>query len=281
MDVVSASESADQKIAEHPEETIHTSNGQGTLRRHELPAKPTIDATAASHTELEARALDAHQDDSQDPHLDTGRNPGSGATSLPPEVLQHIFSFVDPVSLGRLLFVNRMCNALVDPAKPLPSASTNPTTLRLRPQDDLWSSSRKNFMSTYSRPIAFMTEIEMWRLIRGTICQFCGKKPKNRIPLLAMATSPWNAGPGPEGVRAIWPFKCLSCGPCLESRIIKVAYVGAIASLELIVIGNGSSTFQQVCLATRFTFCAFHTVAELCNVCDSTSDSAAAPITTH
>ncbi|OAL33011.1 hypothetical protein AYO22_00096 [Fonsecaea multimorphosa] len=50
-----------------------------------------------------------------------------------------------------------------------------------------------------------MTELEMWRLIRGRTCQFCGKKTAHQQRL--SVSEPWYAGPGLDGVRPIWPFR--------------------------------------------------------------------------
>ena len=228
MGHVSAPDSADAKTNGRPTESIHISNSQELQQYHGLPAKPAIDATNISTASPDAGAHGADQALFQDHYPSAGKDQGSSAASLPPEILQHIFSFVDPISLGRLLFVNRLFNVLLDPTKTLPPPSASARALGLKPQNDLWISARRTFASTFPRPMEDMSEIEMWRLIRGISCQFCGKKPKNRSPLLAMAASPWSSGPGPEGVRTIWPFKCQSCGPCLESRIVKVDLIRSI-----------------------------------------------------
>jgi F-box domain len=194
-----------------------------TIPYHALPAKPTLKpSTTTDESEPDAKVSSAEREPRDHDTRDHASSQGLNATTLPPEILQHIFSFVEPTSIGRLLCVSRLFNTLLDPAKPLPAASPGVKTLVLQPQNDLWFHSKRQFPPTSGlpRPMEDMSELETWRLIRGTACYFCGKKPKNRIPLLA--TSPWNAGPGPEGVRAIWPFKTRSCGPCLEARIVKV-----------------------------------------------------------
>ena len=140
---------------------------------------------------------------------------------LPPEILQHVFSFVDPISLGRLICVNRAFRALLDPSKSLPQPSGRVKQLTMRPQDLIWASSRKTFLRGFPKPMQDMTELDMWRLLRGRLCQFCWKKSKSGE--LLSTSSPWNAGPGQENVRSIWPFRIRSCGSCLESRIVKVS----------------------------------------------------------
>ncbi|EXJ74281.1 uncharacterized protein A1O5_02577 [Cladophialophora psammophila CBS 110553] len=66
-----------------------------------------------------------------------------------------------------------------------------------------------------------MTELETWRLIRGHACQFCGKKAARQQH--SSTSEPWDAGPGPDGVRPIWPFRVRTCGRCLQLRLIKDA----------------------------------------------------------
>lgn len=222
MDVVSAPHGAEEKADDHPIRSIHISNGQECHRHHGLPAKPVIDLATMSKAVPFTGAPLADQPTFQVHGPSPGKDLGSVVADLPPEILQHIFSYVDPISLGRLLSVNHLFNVLLDPTKPLPSSSTKSRILCLKPQNNIWISARTTHTSTCPRPMEDMPEIEMWRLIHGSRCQFCSKTPRNRIALLAMAASPWSSGPGPEGVRTIWPFRCRSCGPCLEARIVKV-----------------------------------------------------------
>jgi hypothetical protein len=145
---------------------------------------------------------------------------------LPPEILQHVFTFADPITLGRLICVNRTFRSLLDPACRLPpkSASSKIKHLSIRKQDFIWTSSRRTFLQGFPKPMDAMTELEMWRLVRGHSCQYCGKKATQR---LSYSTSdPWNAGPGLDNVRSIWPFRVRSCGRCLQPRLIKVSFPG-------------------------------------------------------
>jgi hypothetical protein len=140
-------------------------------------------------------------------------------SDLPPEILQHVFSFVDPISLGRLTRVNCLFHTLLDPTSVLPPASSRVKHLTLKNQDDIWAKSRKTYLPGFPKPMESMTELESWRLVLGNSCQFCGKK--NNSSTLDSKCHPWAAGPGPEGIRTIWPFRVRSCGRCLESRTIK------------------------------------------------------------
>jgi F-box domain len=143
----------------------------------------------------------------------------SRLSSLPPELLQHTFSFLDPVSLGRLLSVSKLFNALLDPCKPLPPGSGSMRHLSIQDQESIWSMSRKLYHPGFPRPLDGLSESDMWRLVRGPGCQFCGKRSASRIPGQA---SPWNNGPGPDSIRIVWPFRVRTCSKCLESRLVKV-----------------------------------------------------------
>lgn len=140
---------------------------------------------------------------------------------LPPEVWQQVFSFVPCLFLGRLLRVNRAFNSLLDPSKALPQVQgVSKGHLRLQSQEHVWSVARRLFHPGMPRPLPSMSELDMWKLICVRSCQFCGRKPSSGSTL---PPSPWSSGPGPEGVRIIWPFGVRSCGSCLSARLMKVS----------------------------------------------------------
>lgn len=153
----------------------------------------------------------------------TSNNAEHGERNLakfPPEVLQYIFSFVDPISLGRLMCLNRTFRTLLDPRESLSQISSYHGFSKIQKQDSIWTISRRLALPGFLRPMKSMTELDMWKLIRGRRCHYCGKLSKTNLPNLA--TSPWTSGPGSDGVRAIWPFRVRVCGRCLESRLVKV-----------------------------------------------------------
>jgi hypothetical protein len=137
------------------------------------------------------------------------------APRLPLDVWQHICSFLEPVYLGRLICVNRALNALLDPQKPIPEHMKKKNLT----QNDIWSASRKRLLPGFPRPLSWISELTTWRLLLGTFCQFCERKPGKPS---TTTRSPWTSGPGQEGVRIIWPFAVRACGKCLTSRITKV-----------------------------------------------------------
>jgi hypothetical protein len=88
-----------------------------------------------------------------------------------------------------------------------------------------------------------MTELEMWKLIRGTSCQFCGKRATQKFSL--PSSDPWNAGPGLDNIRSIWPFRIRCCGPCLLPKLVKVSVPGSSFSS----VFNGRQDVDAACFS--------------------------------
>lgn len=181
--------------------TFHVSNSDATTKR------PRISGTGLQSTSSRSSE-------------DTLMHDQGTLADLPHEILQHIFSYVDPPSLGCLICVNHSFRMLLDPSIPLPRPSGKVKILSLRRQDLIWAISRKTFLPGFPKPMEGATELDMWKLIRGHACQFCGKRSIAKPPTLVSA--PWNAGPGFDGVRPIWPFRVRSCSGCLDRRIVKI-----------------------------------------------------------
>ncbi len=143
-------------------------------------------------------------------------------SQLPLEIWQHIFTFVPPVSLGRLLRVNKALNtALTGGSSQSPVADVQCSgVLKQEEAEAIWLASRKRFCPGLPRPLRGLKELDMWQLIRGRKCQFCQKIDSSRRP--SNATDPWEAGPGENGVRVIWACAVRCCGPCLQEHCEKV-----------------------------------------------------------
>lgn len=151
----------------------------------------------------------------------------SGIEALSPSVLQQIFSYVDPRSLTFLVRVNQRFRSLLDPRCSLPIDSARHDTYSICSQESIWSLSRRRHVGSMPKPMVGVLETNSFALAFGLNCQFCGK-----LPLLPPSNTrnPWQEGPGPHGVRIIWPFKVRSCADCLEQRLQKVGSSTAPAS---------------------------------------------------
>jgi len=142
----------------------------------------------------------------------------SSLESLPPAVLQHIFSYVDPLSLSCLICVNRHFRNLLDSRYELPQHSNGAGhSLALHPRESIWSVSRRRFVANMPRPMSTMSEQAQFLLAFGSKCQFCGIR-SSRVE----STNTWYESSLSNPVRIIWPFKVRSCTDCIRSRVRKV-----------------------------------------------------------
>ena len=143
-------------------------------------------------------------------------------SSLTVQIWRHVFCFVPPVFLGRLLRVNRLFHSLLSPDIPRlpfhPLKETGSTILQSA--EAIWAASRRRFCPGLPKPLRGLHELQMWRLLRGNDCQLCGEK--SSLLTSSAASNPWEAGPGSSGVRVIWPFGTRCCGKCLRIHSEKV-----------------------------------------------------------
>ena len=157
-----------------------------------------------------------------------GHDIGTGAdipcqtSTLLAALWQHIFCFVPPVSLGRMLSVNRAFNTYLTPGRieedplPLPDSIVQPLQA-----DTIWLFSRRRFCSGVPRPIHGSPELDMWKLLKGRACQICNNVRDDATPMVD-PQDPWESGPGDTGVQVVWPFGLRCCGRCLLENSQKV-----------------------------------------------------------
>lgn len=144
---------------------------------------------------------------------------------LPAELWQHIFCFVPPVFLGRLMRVNRAFHAYLTPGKTNEQASKSKYNVKvpyLGPEP-IWAASRRRFCPGLPKPIRGIHELDMWRLLRGRDCQVCGQMKESNLG--SSPENPWESGPGDNGIRVIWPFALRCCGTCIPKVSEKVHFL--------------------------------------------------------
>lgn len=139
---------------------------------------------------------------------------------LPAEVWQHTFLYLTPDSLMSCMRVNKQFNQYLTSVTSAMSVRLPPrrTALKLMDGEAIWASARKLFAPHLPRPIAGLSEMQMFQLLAGKYCQLCGNDSNARIK----AKSPFEAGPGPDGVRIIWSFGARMCGQCFDAASLKV-----------------------------------------------------------
>lgn len=160
---------------------------------------------------------------------------------LPAEIWHQIFTFTSPRVLGRLLQVNKVFRAYLDPSSsthPYNLASLSVSVAQMRSPETIWQASRRLFLPGMPSPLKGFSELDMWRLACTAECQFCDRKGQTISPL---STDQWRSGPGDASVSTIWPFAIRSCGSCLQQKSVKVGvfiFGDAIDSLLINWPGN-------------------------------------------
>ena len=202
------------------------SHGSRRYTSHEEPRESLNDWSSTKRSKL--------NEDSEEPIPQTENSFQSPV--LPAELWQHVFCFVPPVFLGRLLRVNHAFKAYLTPdnaneqdSEPILHSVVQP----LNPQA-IWAASRRRFCPGLPKPIRGIHELDMWRLLRGRNCQACHEK-KEPSPTLN-PENPWESGPGDKGVRVIWPFAVRCCGNCIPNISEKVLFFSRWSQLELAAI---------------------------------------------
>lgn len=147
-------------------------------------------------------------------------SPQSAVARLPEECWQQIFLHLSPTMLCKCLRVSKTFHKYLTAHTEPPATKKNGRKLRLLDCESIWAHSRKTHYPSMPRPLSRFSEMQMLGLILGAKCQFC-----DRNPVTSPATTLFNAGPGTDGVRVIWPFGVRSCGACLEERTMKVRFI--------------------------------------------------------
>ena len=142
-------------------------------------------------------------------------------SALPAALWQHIFCYVPPILLGRMLCVNHAFNTYLTPGKSEEDPMRLPNSI-IQPlkAENIWAVSRRRFYPGIPKPVHGLNELEMWKLLRGSSCQVCRKVKIDQS--VAQIQDPWEPGPGNSGVRVVWPFGLRCCGSCLQENTEKV-----------------------------------------------------------
>ncbi|KAL8842711.1 MAG: hypothetical protein Q9170_000367 [Blastenia crenularia] len=161
---------------------------------------PKADARPFSETSVGIKRLKVKG------HMNEDSGPASASNrvhTLPAELWHHIFRFVPPVFLGRLLRVNRTFHSYLTSYSNGSKLATDLSQRGVRPLDaeTIWAASRKRFAAGLPKPLRDLQELEMWRLLRGRTCQLCGIVKGPGPP--SGIEDPWEAGPGEQYVREV------------------------------------------------------------------------------
>ncbi|KAL8952068.1 MAG: hypothetical protein Q9222_001979 [Ikaeria aurantiellina] len=116
----------------------------------------------------------------------------AGPAPLPPELWQHVFRFVPPVFLGRLLRVNHAFHSYLTSSGNGSRSMEQASGRAIQPLDAeaIWAASRRRFAPGLPKPLRGLTELDMWRLLRGQVCQICCKAKISVDLLLSSSDCP-------------------------------------------------------------------------------------------
>ncbi|KAF2836453.1 hypothetical protein M501DRAFT_914464, partial [Patellaria atrata CBS 101060] len=153
-----------------------------------------------------------------------------------PAVWQNIFLHTDNVqTFGRLMQVNRAFNRYLTSTTAGSDSRSVHGRLHVLNSETLWDLIRKRKYPNLPKPLAACSQREMWRLILSKRCQFCGKLAS----AASTQNSPFASGPGQHGIRPIWAFAIVICGP--SSLLPALPYVFLTSDLHVV----SSSTIQD------------------------------------
>jgi hypothetical protein len=159
-------------------------------------------------------------DDSLQSHWTSEGHLRKDKSLLPPEIWHYIFTFCPPRVLGLLLQVNRTFNTYLDPSSSGHSHEPlSRSVLQILTPETIWRASRHLYLQGTPAPLAGKTELDMWKMSCGTLCQFCGKKRQTNSTFFM---DQWHSGPGENGVIPVWSFGIRACGSCIQARSTKV-----------------------------------------------------------
>ncbi|EON62038.1 hypothetical protein W97_01257 [Coniosporium apollinis CBS 100218] len=138
----------------------------------------------------------------------------STCARVPPEIWQYVFHYLHPSDLISLTSVNRAFRGYLTDGNLCRAGRSVPGRLAPVNPEAIWATARHLHCAPRPKPLVGLTEMQMWQLTSGAKCQSCGKA----APAVPFTGNVWEGGPGPDGVRAIWPFGVRLCGSCLEAR---------------------------------------------------------------
>ncbi|GAB1741409.1 hypothetical protein NU219Hw_g6642t1 [Hortaea werneckii] len=217
----SSSPESDQERVEEQEQDQHHLQAQAQVQpRDSSNVTPVLTGTkrklsdAAEDDNLDSLEQALHEDPSKKrKHSLSPPSPVAATTdtsapvaSLPPELWQYIFLRLSPAMLSRCLRVCRAFNTYLTKTKAQPTLSTakkpkDPEKDKVKTvdSDSIWAEARKLYFPNMPRPLMRCSELTMLQLIGG----------------------PFSAGPGPYGLRVVWPFGIRTCGQCFDQHTIK------------------------------------------------------------
>jgi hypothetical protein len=139
--------------------------------------------------------------------------------SLPTSVWTSVFMYLPPRTLGAMLSVNSGFHRLLTGSTPMPGAGHFSQDVVHKDADRIWRVARQRHHPHLPRPLHGYRELDMWRLIGASQCQFCVQSLGS--PLQSLEYSVGNHLTCQE-TTIYWPLAIRSCQKCLGKHFSTV-----------------------------------------------------------
>lgn len=150
------------------------------------------------------------------------------AAGWPAEVWLHMFNNLSPAMLCRCM---RVCKAFRSYLTNAVSVPVKKNAKRPLDSESVWTQARKHTYPSMPKPLIGFTEAQMYRLMSGSTCETCNR---DFPPRASRVVSVYNAGPGDNGVRVIWPFRLRMCGDCFMRKVRTVSPESFLPLLHIV-----------------------------------------------
>jgi hypothetical protein len=142
--------------------------------------------------------------------------------SFPASVWRSIFVYLPPRSLGTLLSVNSMFYRLLTGSSPKPGGGPFAQDTVHKDAERIWTMARQRYHPHLPRPLHGYRELDMWRLIGATQCQFCVQSLGSPLQSSNYLVGNHLTYQGPTCAEIYWPLAVRSCQRCLGRQFSTV-----------------------------------------------------------
>lgn len=135
--------------------------------------------------------------------------------SLPTSVWKSIFMYLPPRSLGTLLSVNSVFHRLLTGSSPKPGGGPISQDTIHKDAERIWTMARQRHHPHLPRPLHGYRELDMWRLIGASQCQFCVQSLGSPLQSSDYPVGNHLTYQEPTRAQIYWPLAVRSCQRCL------------------------------------------------------------------
>lgn len=141
---------------------------------------------------------------------------------LPLSIWESVCRYLPPNSLGNLLQVNRVFHWFLTMTSPKPGGGTISKEPFHKATEKIWIMARRRYHPHLPRPLHGYRELDMWRLIGGSRCQFCVSSTD--VSPISSYCHVENSLTCQEldRVDIYWPLAVRSCRKCLGKQFATV-----------------------------------------------------------